>query len=86
MGVKLGLSHYENNVLARILRAFESRVLKGISGSKKENVIVSCGKLPVFSGKHHDLYSWQSINTIIVSRIRRWMGHVTRMTECADEC
>jgi hypothetical protein len=31
--------------------------------------------------KHHDLYSWPSIITIMKARRMRWAGHVARMRE-----
>jgi hypothetical protein len=57
-----------------------------ISGCKKKKVEGSCGKVRVLNVEHNDVYSSKSNSTIIVSMIRRQMGHIALMTEYTDEC
>jgi len=75
MGVKLDLSHYENNLCA-----------ERVSGSKRKTVRESCGKVRALNLKHNNMYSSKNTSTIIVSMIRRRMGYVARMTEYTEKC
>jgi hypothetical protein len=56
---------------------FENRVLRGLFGSKREEVIREWRK--VHKHELHDLYC--SPNTVRVIKLRRmgWAGHVARM-------
>jgi hypothetical protein len=56
---------------------FENRVLRRISGPKRDEVRESWGKL--HNEELHNLYSSPSIIRMIKSRERRWAGHVARM-------
>jgi hypothetical protein len=58
------------------LRVFENRVLRGIFGPKRDEVIGG-GKL--HNEEFHNLYCSPSIIRIIESRRMRWAGHVVRM-------
>jgi hypothetical protein len=58
---------------------FENRVLRGISGPKRDEVTGECSKL--HSGELHNLYSSPDIIRQIKSRRMRWAGHVARMGE-----
>jgi hypothetical protein len=73
MGVKLGLSHWEDNRL----KLFENRVLRRIFGPKRDEVTGEWRKL--HSGELHILYSSLNIIKYIKSRRMRWAGHVARM-------
>jgi hypothetical protein len=60
----------------RRLRVFENRVLRGIFGSKRDDVTREWRK-------HHneelnDLYSSSSIVYVVKSRKMRWAGHLAR--------
>jgi hypothetical protein len=57
---------------------FENRVLRRISGPKRDEVTGEWRKL--HNEELHDLYSSPSIIRIMKSRMR-WVGHVERMTE-----
>jgi len=61
----------------RRLRVFENRVLRGIFGSKRDEVRGEWIKL--HNGEFHDLYFSPSIVRAIRSRGMRWEGHVVRM-------
>jgi hypothetical protein len=56
---------------------FENRVLRRISGPKRDQVIGGWRKL--HNGELHKLYFLPSIIRIIKSRRVRWAGHVARM-------
>jgi hypothetical protein len=58
---------------------FENRVLRRISGSKRDEVTGECRKL--HNGELHNLYSSSDIIRKIKSRRIRWAGHVARMGE-----
>jgi hypothetical protein len=60
------------------LRVFENRVLRGISGPRRDEVTGEWRKL--HSGKLHNLYSSDIIRQI-KSRRMRWAGHVAPMGE-----
>jgi hypothetical protein len=55
---------------------FENRVLRRISGLKRDKVTGGWRKL--HNEELHDLYSSQNISTIIKSRRMWWAGHVER--------
>jgi hypothetical protein len=61
------------------LRVFEIRVLRRISGPKRDGVTEGWRKL--HNEELHNLYSSPSIISIIKSRRMRWAGHVARMGE-----
>jgi hypothetical protein len=61
------------------LRVFENRVLRGILGLKRDEVIGGWRKL--HNEELHNLYCSPSIIRIIKSRRMRWAGHVGRMGE-----
>jgi hypothetical protein len=71
MGVKLGRSE------ERRLRIFENRVLRRISGHKRDEIAWDWRKL--HKKELNDLYSSPSIVRVIKSRRMRWEGHVARM-------
>jgi hypothetical protein len=56
---------------------FENRVLRGIFGSKRDEVTGERRRLR--NEKLHDLYSSLNIIRVIKSRRMRWAGHVARM-------
>jgi hypothetical protein len=58
---------------------FESRVLRGIFGTKGDEVTGERRKL--HNGELHNLYSSPDIIRQIKSRRMRWAGHVERMGE-----
>jgi hypothetical protein len=58
---------------------FENRVLRGIFGRKRDEVIGGWRKL--HNEELHNLYCSPSIIRIIKSRRLRWAGHVARMGE-----
>jgi hypothetical protein len=58
---------------------FENRVLKGIFGPKRDEVMGEWRKS--HNEELHDLYSSPSIIRIIKSRRMRWVGHVARMVK-----
>jgi hypothetical protein len=61
------------------LRVFENRVLRGIFGPKRDEVMGQWRKL--HSEELHNLYSSPDIIRQINSRRVRWEGHVARMGE-----
>jgi hypothetical protein len=61
------------------LRAFENRVLRSISGPKRDEVTGDWRKM--HSGKLHNLFSTPDIIWQIRSRRMLWAGHVARMEE-----
>jgi hypothetical protein len=61
------------------LRVFEYRVLRRISGQKRNEVTVGWRKL--HNVELHNLYSLPSTITMIKSRRMRWAGHVAQMGE-----
>jgi hypothetical protein len=74
MGVKLGRPYYGEK---RRLRVFENRVLRGIFGSKWDEVTEEW--INLHNEELNDLYSSPSIVRVINSRRMRWVGHVARM-------
>jgi hypothetical protein len=63
----------------RRLRIFENRVLRGIFGSKKDEITGEWRKL--HNEELCDLYCSPNIVRVIKSRGIRWVGHVARMGE-----
>jgi hypothetical protein len=61
------------------LRVFENRVLRGIFGPKRDEVIG--GQRKLHNDELHNLYCSPSIIRMIKSRRMRWAGHVARMGE-----
>jgi hypothetical protein len=61
------------------LREFENRVLRGIFGSKGDEVIGGWRKL--HNEELHNLYCSPSIIRMIKSKTMRWAGHVERIRE-----
>jgi hypothetical protein len=61
----------------RRLRVFENRVLRGIFGPKRDEVLQEWRKL--HNKELHDLYSSPNIVQVIKLRRMRWAGHVVRM-------
>jgi hypothetical protein len=61
------------------LGVFENRVLKKISGPKRDEV--TGGWIKLHNEELHDLYSSPNIIRIIKARRMRWAGHVARMGE-----
>jgi hypothetical protein len=61
------------------LRVFENRVLRRISGPKRDAVTGGWRKL--HNEEIHNLYHSPSIIRIIKSRRMKWAGHVARMGE-----
>jgi hypothetical protein len=61
------------------LRVFENRVLRGIFGPKRDEVMGEWRKL--HNGELHNLCSSPDIIRQIKSRRMRWAGHVERMRE-----
>jgi hypothetical protein len=59
------------------LRVFENRVLRGIFGLKKDEVIG--GWRMLHNEELHNLYCLPSIIRMIKSRMMKWAGHVARM-------
>jgi hypothetical protein len=60
------------------LRVFENRVLRRISGPKREKDGLW---RKLHNDELHDLYSSPNIVRVIKSRRMRWAGHVARMGE-----
>jgi hypothetical protein len=61
------------------LRVFENRVLRRISGPKRDEVTGEWSKL--HNEELHNLYSSPDIIRQVKSRRMRWAGHVARMGE-----
>jgi hypothetical protein len=59
------------------MRVFESRVLRKIYGSKRDEVIWEWRKL--HNEELHDLYFSPNIFRVMKSTRMRWAGHVARM-------
>jgi hypothetical protein len=62
-----------------ILEVFENRVLRGISGLKRDEVVGGWRKL--HNEEFHNLYTSPSIIRIIKSRRMKWVGYVPGMEE-----
>jgi len=62
----------------RRLRVFESRVLRGVFGPKRDEVTGEWRKL---HNELRDLYSLPNIVRVVKSRRVRWAGHVAHMGE-----
>jgi hypothetical protein len=73
MGAKLGLSTLREE---HRLKVFENRVLRMISGHKREED-GSCKTQ--HNNELHGLYSSPNIVRVIKSRRMKWAGHVLRM-------
>jgi hypothetical protein len=58
---------------------FETRVLRGIFGPKRDEVVGGWGKL--HNEEFHNLYGSPSIIRMMKSGRMRWTGHVARMRE-----
>jgi hypothetical protein len=56
---------------------FENRVLRGISGPKRDEVTGEWRKL--HNGELHNLYTSPDVTRLIESRRMRWAGHIARM-------
>jgi len=63
----------------RRLRVFENMVLRGVFGSKRDEVTGEWRKL--HNEELRDLYSLPNIVRVVKSRRMRWAGHVARMGE-----
>jgi hypothetical protein len=63
---------------------FENRVLRGIFGPKRDEVIGGWRKLR--NEELHNLHCSPSIIRMIKSRRMRWAGHVARMGEKRSAC
>jgi len=63
----------------RKLRVFENGVLRGIFGSRRDEVTGELRRL--HNEELNDLYTSPSIVRVIKSRRMRWAGHVARMVE-----
>jgi hypothetical protein len=61
------------------LRVYENRMLRRISGSKREEVAEGWRRL--HNEKLHNLYASPNIIRVIKSRKMRWGWHVARMGE-----
>jgi hypothetical protein len=62
-----------------ILRVFESRILRRIFGSKRDEVTGEW--IEMHNGELHILYSFPISNRQIKSREMRWARHMSRMRE-----
>jgi hypothetical protein len=61
------------------LRAFETGVLRGVFGPKRDGMTGEWRKL--HNEERHTLYSSSNIVRVIRSRRMRWVRHVARMRE-----
>jgi hypothetical protein len=77
----LPFSTYHSDIILP-LRVFETRVLRGTFGPKRDEVTGGWRKLD--NEELHDLYSSPSIIRIMKSRRMRWVWHVARMGEKRD--
>jgi hypothetical protein len=59
------------------LKVFEKRVLRRISGPKRDEMVRGWRELHI--EELHKLYSWPNIIRMIKSRRMRWAEHVARM-------
>jgi len=59
------------------LRVFETKVLRRIFGSKRNNITGDCRRL--YNEELNDLYSSPNIIWVIKSRRMTWVGHVAHM-------
>ena len=59
------------------LRVFENKVLRKISGAKKDEIAGEWRKLHI--AELHGLYSSPNIIRSLKSRLLRWAGHVARV-------
>jgi hypothetical protein len=59
-----------------LLRVFESRVLRRMFGTKRDDTVEGWGKL--HNEEFHNLYSSSSIIRMMKSKMMRWTGHVAR--------
>ena len=66
----------------RRLRGFENRVLRRVSGPKRDEVTGEWRKL--HNEELSDLYSLPNAVWVVKSRRMRWAGHVARMGEVRD--
>jgi hypothetical protein len=66
------------------LRVFENRLLRRISGLKRNEATGGWRKL--HNEEPHNLYSSPSIIRMIKSRSVKWAGHVARMGEKRNAC
>jgi hypothetical protein len=65
------------HIMRKMYTAFENRVLRRISGPKRDEVAGGWRKL--HNEELHNLYSSPSIIRMIKSKRMRWPGHVARM-------
>jgi hypothetical protein len=63
----------------RRLRVFQNRVLRGVFGSRRDEVTGKWGKL--HNEEFNDLYCSTNILRVTKSRRMKWAGHVARMGE-----
>jgi hypothetical protein len=61
------------------MKMFENKVLRRVSGPKRDEVTGKWRKL--HNEELNDLYSLPNILRVVKSRIMRWAGHVARMGE-----
>jgi len=67
------------SVTVYTLRVFENMVLRGIFGSRRDEVTGEWRRL--HKEELNDLYCSPNIVRVIKSRRMRWVGHVARMGE-----
>jgi hypothetical protein len=70
--------------LIESLKVFENRVLRGIFGPKRDEVMGEWRNL--HNGELYNLYPSPDIVRYIKSRRMRWAGHVARMGEGRNVC
>jgi hypothetical protein len=78
MGVKTGLSRLKK----KSLRVFENRVLRKMSGSKREEMAGDLRRL--HSEDLHNLYATPITIRMIKPRKMRWERHVASMREMSN--